>query len=110
VLLNSTNQKQFELLLQRTDLPDVYVKSINNAKLFAEYAEDFFIRDSSNSYDFFESCDRALIKLSDELKNNGDKLDFNAIIPPVYKFWLYNHEFEGWLKDVDEDDFVLINI
>ena len=110
MILNTANQGQYNLLLQRTDLPEPYTKALRNAQLFTEYAENFFLKDTDMSCDFFESCDKALLMLGDVVTGMGEKLDFNAIIPMVYKFWLYNHEFEGWLKDKDDEFFLLIDI
>lgn len=107
MLLNEVNRRNYELMCQRTDLPRKYMDSLENAKLFMDYAENFFL---TQGYDFFESCDRALMILSEGLQQLGQELDVNAMIPPVYKFWFYNREFEGWLKDTDDDGLLLINI
>ena len=107
MLLNNTNRRNCELLCQRTDIPAAYMEALDNAKLFMEFAEKYFIRDT---FDFFVACDKALMELSDSLRQIGKRLDVNAMIPMVYKFWMYNREFEGWLKDTDNESLLLINI
>lgn len=98
---------QYDLLHRRTDLDEDVVMSIHYTEEFCNNAETKFIQDGM---DFYDACNSSLMLLSDSLNSIGKKLNFNGLIPIIYKFWLYAEEFQNWLQDSDDDEFLLVNI
>jgi uncharacterized protein YqkB len=106
--LNKENKEQYHLLKKRTDLADDVLKAIDYADIFAESCESYFI---NSKMDFHDACEKSYYVLRHLVKKEtGQDFHLNSIIPILYKFWLYNEEFEWWLRDYDDDSELLINI
>jgi hypothetical protein len=106
--LNKENKEQYHLLKKRTDLGENILKDIEYADIFAEACESYFI---TSKMDFHDACEKAYNVVRHLVKQEtGKDFHLNAIIPILYKFWLYGEEFGWWLRDYDDDSQLLINI